>query len=70
MHATYYLCTGALRVAQQHMSTHSPKCGTTWMQMLVLLLKFGGDASKVTALQQQAPWIEAMVSIALILASS
>ena len=38
--------------------------------MLVLLLKFGGDASKVTALQQQAPWIEAMVSIALILASS
>jgi glutathione S-transferase len=38
-----------------------PKCGTTWMQQIVLLLLHGGDATKVKphpALQSQAPWPE------------
>jgi hypothetical protein len=38
------------------------KCGTTWMQTIVLLLLHDGDTGKVWAhprLQQQAPWLEA-----------
>eukprot|EP00617_Octactis_speculum_P010879 CAMPEP_0185781202 /NCGR_PEP_ID=MMETSP1174-20130828/101514_1 /TAXON_ID=35687 /ORGANISM="Dictyocha speculum, Strain CCMP1381" /LENGTH=572 /DNA_ID=CAMNT_0028471083 /DNA_START=24 /DNA_END=1742 /DNA_ORIENTATION=- len=38
------------------------KCGTTWMQQIVLLLLYGGDSSKVDPhpkLQSQAPWLEA-----------
>eukprot|EP00930_Biecheleria_cincta_P004025 TRINITY_DN10492_c0_g1_i1.p1 TRINITY_DN10492_c0_g1~~TRINITY_DN10492_c0_g1_i1.p1 ORF type:complete len:377 (-),score=63.65 TRINITY_DN10492_c0_g1_i1:110-1210(-) len=39
-----------------------PKCGTTWVQKLVLTLLFGGDASKVPRPMEQAPWIEAQPS--------
>lgn len=35
-----------------------PKCGTTWMQQIVLTLLHGGDASKVPDPMWQAPWIE------------
>jgi len=38
-----------------------PKCGTTWMQQILLSLLYGGDVSKVTAPMEQAPWIEATV---------
>jgi len=38
-----------------------PKCGTTWMQQIVLTLLFGGDKSKVPRPAWQAPWIEASV---------
>ena len=38
-----------------------PKCGTTWMQQLVLLLCLG-PGNQVTDLQEQAPWIEARVN--------
>lgn len=39
-----------------------PKCGTTWLQQIVLLLLHDGDAGQVKphpALQTQAPWLEA-----------
>jgi len=39
-----------------------PKCGTTWMQQIVLTLLFGGDTSKVPEPMLQAPWLESMVS--------
>mmetsp|Transcript_16221 Transcript_16221/g.30282 ORF Transcript_16221/g.30282 Transcript_16221/m.30282 type:complete len:348 (+) Transcript_16221:50-1093(+) len=35
-----------------------PKCGTTWMQQIVLSLLYGGDTSKVKDCFYQAPWIE------------
>jgi len=35
-----------------------PKCGTTWMQQILLTLLFGGEASKAPRAMQQAPWIE------------
>eukprot|EP00929_Paragymnodinium_shiwhaense_P043708 TRINITY_DN22461_c0_g1_i1.p1 TRINITY_DN22461_c0_g1~~TRINITY_DN22461_c0_g1_i1.p1 ORF type:complete len:384 (-),score=64.52 TRINITY_DN22461_c0_g1_i1:330-1481(-) len=35
-----------------------PKCGTTWMQQVVLLLLAGGDSSKVRDPMKQSPWIE------------
>mmetsp|Transcript_10122 Transcript_10122/g.22409 ORF Transcript_10122/g.22409 Transcript_10122/m.22409 type:complete len:332 (-) Transcript_10122:161-1156(-) len=39
-----------------------PKCGTTWMQQIVLTLLHGGDKTKVKYPMQQAPWIEWTVS--------
>jgi len=39
-----------------------PKCGTTWMQQIVLSLLFGGDRSKVPEPMVQAPWLECAVS--------
>mmetsp|Transcript_52040 Transcript_52040/g.113228 ORF Transcript_52040/g.113228 Transcript_52040/m.113228 type:complete len:384 (-) Transcript_52040:66-1217(-) len=35
-----------------------PKCGTTWMQQIVLSLFYGGDKSKVKDCMVQAPWLE------------
>jgi hypothetical protein len=37
-----------------------PKCGTTWMQQIVLTLLFKGDKSKVIEPMLQAPWLEWM----------
>eukprot|EP01062_Namystynia_karyoxenos_P064590 TRINITY_DN575_c2_g1_i1.p1 TRINITY_DN575_c2_g1~~TRINITY_DN575_c2_g1_i1.p1 ORF type:complete len:427 (+),score=110.94 TRINITY_DN575_c2_g1_i1:72-1283(+) len=39
-----------------------PKCGTTWLQQIVLLLFADGDKSKVTDPMHQSPWIETWVS--------
>eukprot|EP00656_Telonema_subtile_P028699 TRINITY_DN3129_c0_g1_i5.p1 TRINITY_DN3129_c0_g1~~TRINITY_DN3129_c0_g1_i5.p1 ORF type:complete len:297 (-),score=76.34 TRINITY_DN3129_c0_g1_i5:63-953(-) len=39
-----------------------PKCGTTWMQQIVLLLMNNGDHEKVRHPMEQAPWLEAMIS--------
>lgn len=41
-----------------------PKCGTTWMQQMVLLLLAKGDASKVTDPMEQSPWVDREFSIA------
>lgn len=35
-----------------------PKCGTTWVQQIVLTLLYEGDASNVKDCFHQAPWIE------------
>ena len=40
-----------------------PKCGTTWMQQVVLLLLAGGDLAKAERPTRQAPWIERFVSV-------
>ncbi|KAL6068620.1 Sulfotransferase [Balamuthia mandrillaris] len=40
-----------------------PKCGTTWMQQIVLLLLFGGDRSKVWNPMKQSLWLETAVSL-------
>eukprot|EP00656_Telonema_subtile_P005249 TRINITY_DN12386_c0_g1_i1.p1 TRINITY_DN12386_c0_g1~~TRINITY_DN12386_c0_g1_i1.p1 ORF type:complete len:333 (-),score=73.93 TRINITY_DN12386_c0_g1_i1:101-1099(-) len=39
-----------------------PKCGTTWMQQIALLLRFKGDRTAITDPMAQAPWFESMVS--------
>lgn len=41
-----------------------PKCGTTWMQQIILCLLARGQASKVFDPMQQAPWIERESSLA------
>ena len=41
-----------------------PKCGTTWMQQIVLLLLAKGDASKVHDPMVQSPWVDREFSIA------
>jgi len=38
-----------------------PKCGTTWMQQILVSLLFQGDKSKAVLPMEQAPWIEATV---------
>jgi len=35
-----------------------PKCGTTWLQQIMLLIAFHGDKSKVKDPMRQCPWIE------------
>ncbi|KAJ8604646.1 hypothetical protein CTAYLR_006519 [Chrysophaeum taylorii] len=40
-----------------------PKCGTTWMQQIVLLLLANGDASKVLDPMEQAPWVDREASL-------
>eukprot|EP01064_Diplonema_japonicum_P015398 TRINITY_DN2312_c0_g1_i2.p1 TRINITY_DN2312_c0_g1~~TRINITY_DN2312_c0_g1_i2.p1 ORF type:complete len:325 (+),score=105.93 TRINITY_DN2312_c0_g1_i2:103-1077(+) len=40
-----------------------PKCGTTWMQQVVLLMLAGGDKSQIGDVFAQAPWIEMTASI-------
>ncbi|CAE8668412.1 unnamed protein product [Polarella glacialis] len=42
-----------------------PKCGTTWMQQIVMTLLHGGDVSKVQDPMFQAPWIESITSMSL-----
>ena len=39
-----------------------PKCGTTWMQQIVLTLLADGDGSKVRRPMDMSPWLEARVS--------
>lgn len=41
-----------------------PKCGTTWMQQMVLLLLAGGDADAVGDPMEAAPWVDREFSIA------
>ena len=41
-----------------------PKCGTTWMQQIVLLLLANGDAEKVHDPMVQSPWVDREFSIA------
>lgn len=36
----------------------SGRCGTTWLQQIMLLIAFHGDKSKVTDPMRQCPWIE------------
>ena len=38
--------------------TSYPKCGNTWTMQIVLLLLAGGNATRVTEPESQAPWIE------------
>ena len=40
-----------------------PKCGTTWMQQIVLLLLADGDATQVTDIFVQSPWIESQMTM-------
>ena len=40
-----------------------PKCGTTWMQQICLLISTGGDRSKVTDVFRQGPWIEPVTAL-------
>ena len=40
-----------------------PKCGTTWMQQVVLTLLAGGDGSKVRDPMKQSPWPEGLLSM-------
>eukprot|EP00401_Gymnodinium_catenatum_P065368 CAMPEP_0117506192 /NCGR_PEP_ID=MMETSP0784-20121206/25778_1 /TAXON_ID=39447 /ORGANISM="" /LENGTH=366 /DNA_ID=CAMNT_0005301651 /DNA_START=41 /DNA_END=1141 /DNA_ORIENTATION=- len=40
-----------------------PKCGTTWMQQVVLTLLAGGDGDKVRDPMQMSPWIEEFESV-------
>ena len=39
-----------------------PKCGTTWMQQIVLLLLAGGDKTKIGDVLTMSPWREALAS--------
>lgn len=41
-----------------------PKCGTTWIQQIILLLLANGDAAAVTDPMEQAPWVDREHSIA------
>lgn len=40
-----------------------PKCGTTWMQQIVLVLLAGGEATKVADPMEQAPWVDRECSL-------
>lgn len=40
-----------------------PKCGTTWMQQIVLSLLAGGDGSKVRDPMKLSPWPEGLLSM-------
>ncbi|CAK0828391.1 unnamed protein product, partial [Prorocentrum cordatum] len=40
--------------------TTFPKCGTTWMQYIVLTLLYKGDASKIVNMDIQSPFLEDM----------
>jgi len=40
--------------------TTFPKCGTTWMQYIVLTLLYKGDASKIKNMDIQSPFLEDM----------
>lgn len=51
----------ALRDSDIVIATY-PKCGTTWMQNILLALQFDGDKSKVRRPMVQSPWIEVIIS--------
>eukprot|EP01060_Flectonema_neradi_P007488 TRINITY_DN1522_c0_g3_i1.p1 TRINITY_DN1522_c0_g3~~TRINITY_DN1522_c0_g3_i1.p1 ORF type:complete len:347 (+),score=48.74 TRINITY_DN1522_c0_g3_i1:58-1041(+) len=40
-----------------------PKCGTTWLQQIVLLLLANGDATQVSDPFTQSPWIEVQMTL-------
>eukprot|EP00930_Biecheleria_cincta_P004026 TRINITY_DN10492_c0_g1_i2.p1 TRINITY_DN10492_c0_g1~~TRINITY_DN10492_c0_g1_i2.p1 ORF type:complete len:367 (-),score=56.73 TRINITY_DN10492_c0_g1_i2:110-1210(-) len=67
---TFYVVSAVEKLQREFVLRNSdiivasyPKCGTTWVQKLVLTLLLGGDASKVPRPMEQAPWIEVQPSL-------
>jgi hypothetical protein len=56
---------GELRGGDVVIATY-PKCGTTWMQQIVLTLLAGGDASLTRDPMNLSPWPEKLLSLGMI----